>query len=167
MTLAAIINWGSNTKEILKISQMMDTNFLKKYQPNQKFALFEYWSKKFLGIHSLNEEFQSPMIEKHGVLYLSIVPIESETLSKPVFLTSTFHIKQGLAEIKSFVMEKNKIKIQMEMKGTRSGSVFFLIPPRMELKSEKFPVKNYDVLNGRIAEISFTLKDEATLSLQF
>jgi hypothetical protein len=166
-TIAAVINWGGAKKEILKLSELMDTRFSSKYAPNQKFALFEYWSKKYLGIHSLNEEFMSPKIEKHGVLYLSIIPIQSEPIDSPIFLSSTLHIKQGLAEIKSYKKEKGRIEIDLELAGIHKGSLFFLVPARMELKCETASVKTYDVLNGRISEISITLNEKSKIIISY
>ncbi len=168
-TIAAIINWDGAKKEILKLSEIMDTRYSSKYAPTQKFAIFDYWSKKFLGIHSLEEDFMSPKIEKHGVLYISIVPVQSEQIDAPIFLSSTLHIKQGLAEIKSYVQEKEKRKItlELELAGIHQGSLFFLVPSRMELRSDSASVKTYDVLNGRLAEVSLTLNEKAKITLQY
>lgn len=166
-TIAAVINWDGAKKEILKLSEIMDIRFSSKYSEHQKFAIFEYWTKKFLGVHSLEEEFMSPKIEKHGVLYLSIVPVQSEQIDSPIFLSSTLHIKQGLAEIKSFSKEKGRIKIELELAGVHQGSLFFLVPSRMEMRSDSAAVKTYDVLNGRISEVSITLNEKATIILNF
>ncbi len=166
-TIAAIINWGGAKKEVVKLCEIMDTRYSSKYNPKQKFAIFDYWSKKFLGIHALEEEFMSPKIEKHGVLYISIVPVQSEQIDSPVFLSSTLHIKQGLAEIKSFLKEKGKITIELELAGVHQGSLFFLVPPRMELRSDTTSVKTYDVLNGRLAEVSVNLNKKAKIVLNY
>jgi len=166
-TIAAIINWKGKRKEKLKISEIMDTRFSSKYKPDQKFVIFEYWTKKLIGFYTLNEQFVSPPIEKHGVLYVSIIPVKSEQIEEPVFLTSTLHIKQGLAEIKSWVKEKNKIAIDLELAGEHSGSLYFLMPLKMDMKSDSIPVKNYDIINGKLAEVPLTLKEKGKIVLTF
>lgn len=116
--LVGFFNWTEETAEFeINLHKIFRTN-------NVKYHLFEFWSKDYLGIHE--ETVPIDKIESHSTKLFAIHPVKDI----PTLLSTSFHITQGLIEVKKFEFspEAKALHISLEKPGKNSGSLYIYVP---------------------------------------
>ncbi|MHA1144193.1 MAG: alpha-galactosidase [Candidatus Helarchaeota archaeon] len=156
--LVAIINWKDTT-----LNKTLQFNFLG-LDSDREYHVFEFWTRQYFGIQKEFMEFED--IPKHACLLLCIREIQSA----PQLISSSFHFTQG-AEIKKIVREESqkKLLVELEMKGSQEGSLYFFDPTGSLPKNVKTDAINHVVepIQKNIFRIDLVFVDKCKLELYF
>ena len=161
--LIAIINWENQSSsrlvkmyEILPFSKDKDKNFF----------IFDFWNELFLGKFGINDTLELKEIKPHSCRYLSIIPVNNNSIDSPILLSSTLHITQGCYEIRNYeyLDKSKKIQIDIEMKGNRKGYFFFLLPQEKKIDKYPFDFSLIDSTNN-IWKLFIKFKDKISLNI--
>ncbi|MHA1719280.1 MAG: glycoside hydrolase family 36 protein [Promethearchaeota archaeon] len=165
--LISVINWSKKTHvRNLKISDLIIYGDIKEYDLDSKFAVFNYWKENFEGIFSLNQEIELT-IAPHGCEYLSIVPLPKRNANIPIFLSSTFHILQGVQELKDINIKSDEITIKLSLPGRRSGALFFYSDVPRNFECSHGYLSEFSYKSGLLLKIHAELIKEMTISLEW
>ncbi|QEE16503.1 glycoside hydrolase family 36 protein [Promethearchaeum syntrophicum] len=165
--LTSIINW-SNKNQIrsFKLSQLITYKDLQNYKHNQKFIIFNYWKEIIEGIYDLEDEIELE-ISPHGCEYIAIVPYILHEPRVPIFLSSTLHILQGGQEIKQVDNNHKKIRITLELPGSRTGALFFFSPDVKKYACSTNNLSEITYKTGLVLKIPLQLKEKQAISLDW
>jgi alpha-galactosidase len=153
-----LLNWSNKAK-----NSIIDLN--KIFGPNQeKYHIFEFWEKKYLGIHE--KEFKIDVINPHSAKLLAIHQVKAI----PTLLSSSFHITQGGVEIKQFEFDPQteSLHIALEKQGEHKGNLYIYLPDPLQKKHIELKGDTQEfVENDHILIINLHFKNETKIALEF
>lgn len=163
--LAAIINWDDKPKErSIKISELIP-NLL---EDEERFYIFDFWNKQFLGEFGRDEDIHLNSIPPHGCIYLSLIYTDEFLKIDPILVSSNLHITQGVYEITDFTFEEEDMTISMiiDLIGKREGELYLKLPPNTHINECRYHCSIFDKENNVVKiDISFVDNTSFTISL--
>ncbi|MBI5034650.1 MAG: alpha-galactosidase [Chloroflexi bacterium] len=150
--------------------------------PTCKYHVYNYWHRRYVGI--VRERVTIKRHQPHETRVLLFKPV-SEQID---LLTTTFHIAQGLVEVKKVERERwsggidktkgnkgNKgnggkeiLRVELEKSGRHSGDVIFAIPKTRKLIAAKVDgrVSPHRSIDKGIVAVGLTLDEKATVEIE-
>jgi len=155
-TIVALLNWDDRSCVTrLKLSQLG--------LPPGSYHVYNYWRQRYLGL--VHDEVVINPHQPHETVLLLIRPKSDQ----PQLLSSTFHLLQGMVEVRDVRFLGDKLIVEMEKPGKQFGHLLFAVPAGHSVLKA--------LINGRaqrprqiakgIWRLGFSLKGKATVELLF
>ncbi len=120
--------------------------------PDEQYAVFEFWSKKYLG--DFRHSFTAKELDPKGVATYAI----RKTLERPQILSTSRHISQGGVDLKNVVWDGSNVSLKGESNVVRNDaySIYVRLPAGYGIKAASFGGRSAEVrVEDRMAEIKF------------
>lgn len=119
----------------------------------EKFHVWSFWDKEYLGIQQNNLEFKS--LPPHSCKLLRLTPIVKDGF--PVLIGSDLHIAMGSAEIKNSISNSKGITIELNGNaGARDGKLYIYNDKPLVLKYVSGCTAKIDKIEDHIQIIALT-----------
>ena len=135
--------------------------------PEGRYHVFNFWRQRYLGM--VDERLALPRHQPHETILLLLKPVDDE----PQLLTSTFHVTQGLAEIKTVERESIgdalTLRVHMRKAGKQFGHLFFTVPSGWQVKEARVNGRRrqpVSVAQG-VVRLGLTLEERAKVEVKF
>ena len=158
--LAAAINWEDTTTETTV--RIADLGL-----PSGRYHVFHYWRRRYLGV--TDDAVTIHRHQPHETAVILFRPVSD----RPDFLTTTFHVCQGLLEVSGYqftiINAKATIEVTLKKAGRQFGRVFFTVPRGWHVVEahvngrQQAPVAEA----AHIVSLGLTLEHQASVQLAF
>jgi alpha-galactosidase len=137
--------------------------------PPERYHVYHYWRRRYLG--QVRDEIAIPrhLARGHETLVLLFKPVSE----RPDFLTSTFHVCQGMVEVKKMdgVLDIGywRLRVGLEKEGRQFGKLLFTLPEgwrAVEARVEGRRRRLTTVASG-VVGLGLTLEGTATVEVDF
>ncbi len=158
--VAGILNWDDKTTATeLALADL-------RLEPEVDYHVFDYWRRRYLGI--ARNHITLARHQPHETRLLLFKPV-SDRLG---LLTTTFHIAQGLSEVKSVADRQDAgsetLCVTLEKQGVQNGEVWFAVPGMRKVVAARVNKRQtpYRQVGERIVVVALTLQDQAKVELE-
>ena len=143
--------------------------------PRREYHAYNYWHRRYLGV--VRERVKITRHQPHETRVLLFKPVSDRV----ELLTTTFHIAQGLCEVKRVERreeiragkrgaqkEIEILKIELEKKGIQRGEVLFVMPKGRKVIAARVDgrVSPHRVVDKGIVAVGLTLDDRAVVEIE-
>ncbi len=160
--IAAFINWEDHTvRTVIEFAQLG-------LQANQDYHVYDYWHRRYLG--TVRERLVLLRHQPHETVVLLFKPVSQG----PELLTSTFHLTQGAAEVRSLTWEETgdgeqKMVVQLDKQGSAFGQLLFTVPEPYVVVGARLNGRRRGVnhIGSAVVSMGFRLQDRASVEIYF
>jgi len=160
--VAAFVNWEDRTvRTVVELDQLG-------LQSDRWYHIYDFWHRRYLG-----QARHTVVIQRHRP-HETVLCVFKPVSDQPELLTSTFHVTQGAAEIRSVTREETEggleeMVVELSKPGSQVGELLFTVPAPYVV------AETY--LNGRsrgvnhvapgVVSVGFRLRGEARVKILF
>jgi hypothetical protein len=163
------LNWGDKTTQT-----EIDLGKLG-LDPRGEYHVYNYWHRRYLGI--VRERIKIARHQPHETRVLLFKPVSDRV----ELLTTTFHIAQGLCEIKRVDRREGLragkrgaqksvqiLKVELEKRGFQRGELLFAIPKGSKLIAARIAgrVSPHRFINKSIVAVGLVLDERAVVEIE-
>ncbi len=163
------LNWGdkTTTTEIAFETLGLD--------PRREYHVYNYWHRRYLGV--VRERVKIARHQPHETRVLLFKPASD----RAELLTTTFHLAQGLCEVKRVERREELragkrgaqksveiLKVELEKKGVQRGEVLFAIPKGRKIVAARVDgrVSPHRIVDKSIVVVGLTLDERAAVEIE-
>ncbi len=143
--------------------------------PRREYHAYNYWQRRYVG--TVRERVKITRHQPHETRVLLFKPVSDRV----ELLTTTFHIAQGLCEVKRVERREELragrrgaqkeieiLKLELEKKGTLRGAVLFAIPKGRKIIAARVDgrVSPHRVVDKSIVAVGLTLDEHAVVEIE-
>jgi alpha-galactosidase len=136
--------------------------------PEGAYHVYNFWRQRYLGVRSGPLTFKRH--QPHEIIVLCLKPVSEQ----PDLLSSTFHVAQGAAEIRSLQRivhgpSGQTLRVEIEKAGTQRGQLVFTLPEGWRMTEARLDGRKspFRVLASGVAVVRFRLRDRALVEADF
>jgi len=156
--IAGVVNWDDRTVETT-------VNLADLGLPQGEYHVYHYWRRRYLGI--TEDVVTVVRHQPHETAVLMLRPVSD----RPDWLTTTFHVCQGLVEVCDYDWDESAgaLRIGLRKRGKQFGRVLFTVPDGwhvVEAQIDGMRRSTVEVAQG-VLSLGLTLKEHADVTLRF
>lgn len=158
--VVGLVNWEEKTVETTV--RLADLGL-----PPGRYHVYHYWRRRYLGL--VRDRISIPRHQRHETLVLLFKP----ALDQPDFLTSTFHVCQGVVEIASIDRQMGseglRLQVVLEKAGRQFGRLLFAVPDGWGATAARVDGarRRLNTTAPGVIGLGLTLSERATVDVDF
>jgi len=170
--VVGIVNWRDQTT-----ATEIDLEKLG-LDPAREYHVYNYWHRRYAGV--ARESIRIKRHQPHETRVLLFKPVSEQV----ELLTTTFHLAQGLCEVKSVTRREElragrrrtqqsietafAVRVELEKSGNQTGDVIFAVPKSNKVIATRIDgkISPYRIIEKGIVAVGLTLDEKAVVEIE-